>query len=197
MIAVLFARQDSIYKKYPQCDVWDIHRDARNFKGGMPVVAHPPCRAWGGLRCMAFKARPDEKDLGRYSVKMVRENGGVLEHPIRSVLWDDQKLPVKSGRDFFGGFTVYLPQFWFGHRANKASKFYICGIEPAQVPEIPFVLGEAPRVFGSNSHSRRKRKSDPTMPPLRPELERWEREATPRAMAEWLITVAERCKITS
>lgn len=49
-IAVLFARQDSIYKTLPGCDVWDIERDARKWPGGCPVVAHPPCRAWGRLR---------------------------------------------------------------------------------------------------------------------------------------------------
>ncbi len=29
MIAVLFARKDSIYKSLPECDVWDAERDAR------------------------------------------------------------------------------------------------------------------------------------------------------------------------
>ena len=28
-VAVLFARSDSIYKSMPECDVWDIERDAR------------------------------------------------------------------------------------------------------------------------------------------------------------------------
>lgn len=48
-VAVLFARSDSVYKSIPGCDVWDINRDARNWKGGAPIVAHPPCRAWGGI----------------------------------------------------------------------------------------------------------------------------------------------------
>lgn len=46
-VAVLFARADSHYKAIDGCDVWDIERDARKWPGGAPVVAHPPCRAWG------------------------------------------------------------------------------------------------------------------------------------------------------
>ena len=30
-------------------DCWDIERNALNWPGGNPIVAHPPCRAWGQL----------------------------------------------------------------------------------------------------------------------------------------------------
>lgn len=40
-IAVLFARKDSVYKTMPECDVYDIDRDARTYDGPWPVVAHP------------------------------------------------------------------------------------------------------------------------------------------------------------
>ena len=86
-IAVLFARQDSIYKTLPGCDVLDIERDARNWPGGCPVVAHPPCRAWGRLRAFA-KPRNDEKELALLAIEHVRQFGGVLEHPAASTLWD-------------------------------------------------------------------------------------------------------------
>ncbi len=33
-VAVLFARQDSVYKQLPGTDVWDIDRDARKWPGG-------------------------------------------------------------------------------------------------------------------------------------------------------------------
>lgn len=76
-VAVLFARQDSTYKGLPDVDVYDIERDARTFQGGMPVVAHPPCRAWGRLRTFA-NPRPDEMNLARPAVALVREFGRVL-----------------------------------------------------------------------------------------------------------------------
>ena len=40
MIGVLFARQDSRYKQLEGYDVYDIDRDARNFNGDYPVIAH-------------------------------------------------------------------------------------------------------------------------------------------------------------
>ena len=44
-VAVLFARKDSIYKEFEQCDVYDIERNALTFSGGIPIIAHPPCRS--------------------------------------------------------------------------------------------------------------------------------------------------------
>lgn len=74
-VAVLFARRNSIYKTLPGCDVWDIERDARLWPGGMPVVAHPPCRAWGQLRHFA-RPVPGERELAILAVDQVRRWGG-------------------------------------------------------------------------------------------------------------------------
>lgn len=129
-VAALFVRADSIYKTMPQVDAWDIDRDARAFDGGMPVVAHPPCRAWGRLRRFA-SPRPDERNLARLAVALVRECGGVLEHPAGSLLWPAQSLPPPgAGADAFGGWTLAAPQMWWGHRAEKATWFYIVGCPP-------------------------------------------------------------------
>ena len=73
-VAVLFARSDSIYKSMPECDVWDIERDARKWPGGAPVVAHPPCRAWGALRRFA-KPRKNERLLATIALRQVRQYG--------------------------------------------------------------------------------------------------------------------------
>lgn len=181
-IAVLFARQDSIYKTLPGCDVWDIERDARNWTGGCPVVAHPPCRAWGRLRAFA-KPRHDEKELAMLAVDHVRQFGGVLEHPAASTLWDAAGLPRpgSSGRDKFGGWSIQVPQFWFGHRAYKSTWLYFVGIDPKELPDIPLVLGEAPCTVGLFSGRDRAR--------CRKEISKREREATPPAFADWLCRV--------
>lgn len=189
-VAVLFARADSVYKTMPECDVYDIDRDARTWPGGCPVVAHPPCRAWGRLSHMA-NPRPDEKDLARWAVRKVREWGGVLEHPNASRLWVDQQLPAPGEVDEFGGFTLPIFQQWFGHRAQKATLLYVVGVERRDVPQMPMVLGEASHVIASSTH-RQKRGH----PQFRPEVTRAEREHTPHDLASWLVELARRCNVT-
>lgn len=189
-VAVLFARADSIYKTLPGCDVYDIDRDARTWPGGAPIVAHPPCRAWGMLRHFA-KPRPDEKDLARWAVAKIRKWGGVLEHPMGSTLWPDQGLPAPGSVDGWGGFTFHAPQFWWGHPANKATKFYIVGLNPKDMPPVPFVLGEAKfRIGGRQGRARKSRgwKQKPSLPAG------FSPEQTPPALAQWLVDLARNCK---
>ena len=147
-VAVLFARADSTYKALPDVEVFDMERDARTYDGPWPVVAHPPCRAWGRLRTFA-NPRPDERNLARLAVALVREFGGVLEHPASSTLWPAQKLPDPGQRDGYGGWTLPIVQQWWGHKAEKKTLLYIVGCEPACVPPLPYVMGEAEYVVQS------------------------------------------------
>lgn len=181
-IAVLFARADSIYKTMPECDVYDIERDARTWPGGCPVVAHPPCRAWGRLRTFA-KPHKGERLLATWSVRQVRKYGGVLEHPATSLLWCRAGLPEQGRRDKYGGWTIGIHQNQWGHRAQKATLLYIVGCEPCDIPDMPpLVLGEASHVIQS-----RKRHD------YRPHVTKAEREHTPPMLAAWLVELASRC----
>lgn len=185
-VAVLFARRDSIYKQLPaRLDVYDEDRDARTFAGGCPVVAHPPCRAWGRLRHFARPAM-HEKDLAFFAVDQVRRCGGVLEHPEASSLWPVAGLPRPGERDEFGGFTLPIHQFWWGHRARKSTWLYIVGVGPSDIPAFPLVLGQAPCVVDTV-----KRAGDPGRRPL---LKDAEREATPIDLAVWLVDLAHSCR---
>lgn len=137
MIAILFARDDSRYKQLDGYDVYDIHRDARNYCKSYPVIAHPPCRAWGMLSHMA-NPRPDEKQLAYFALAQVRLNGGILEHPTGSRLWKEAMLPLAGEfPDEFGGFTIEIDQYDFGHVAHKNTKLYICGIDIKDLPPMP------------------------------------------------------------
>lgn len=186
-VAVLFARADSNYKALADVDVWDIERDARKWPGGARVIAHPPCRAWGGLRAFA-NPRPDEKDLAIFAVAKVRKWGGVLEHPRGSTLWPAAGLPFPGGRDEFGGWTLPIHQQCWGHRAEKATWLYIVGCAPADIPDMPLVLGEAERVV-STGHGMRE-----GMPGFRSRCTQRERECTPPDLCVWLVDLARRCK---
>ncbi len=185
-VAVLFARADSTYKTLEGCDVYDMERDARTYDGPWPVVAHPPCRAWGGLRHFA-KPRPDEKNLARLAVALVREFGGVLEHPAASMLWRAQQLPEPGRRDAYGGWTLVVDQDWFGHRAEKRTRLYVVGCEPADAPTLPLRLEEPTHVVSSWAGLRAG------MPGYRPQLRKPEREHTPMEFAIWLCELARRC----
>lgn len=194
-VAVLFARADSIYKTLPGCDVYDIERDARTWPGGAPVVAHPPCRAWGRLRAFA-KPRHDEKDLARWAVSQVRQWGGVLEHPESSTLWADQRLPrYQNERDGHGGWTLPIHQFWFGHRAQKRTWLYIVGVNPWEIPDFPLRLGQSDcriRLDKRRPDGTHIRKGDKDYQPI---LGDAEREHTPPDLAVWLVELARRCAL--
>lgn len=185
-VAVLFARSDSYYKTLPGCDLFDIERDARSWPGGCPVVAHPPCRAWASLRHKA-KPRDDEKNLARWAVAQVRKWGGVLEHPQCTTLWQDQGLPEGQERDAFGGWTLYIQQHWWGHRAQKRTRLYIVGCEPRDIPIMPMKLGEATHTIGLWSGRDRAT--------CRPSVSKREFEHTPPELAEWLVELARRTRV--
>lgn len=184
---MLFARSDSNYKTIDGCDVWDIERDARKWPGGAPVIAHPPCRAWGQLRHFA-KPRPDEKELALWAIDQVRNFGGVLEHPAGSTLWPVAGLPRPGQVDEFGGWTLPITQNWFGHRAEKKTFLYIVGCRPSDVPAMPLILGEASHVV-SPAHGIRL-----GHPKYRPQLRKAEREHTPPPLAAWLVQLARKCE---
>lgn len=173
-----------------------IDRDARKWPGGSPVVAHPPCRAWGQMSHMA-KPRPDEKDLARLAVRFIRENGGVLEHPRNSRLWADQSLPASgAGRDSYGGWTLGISQHWWGHRATKLTLLYIVGCKPSNIPDMPqLVLGGGTHVIAQDRRPRPdlgRGRLVKGMAGWRHEVSANERERTPPALAEWLVEVARR-----
>jgi hypothetical protein len=204
-VAVLFAREDSIYKTFPGVDVWDKPRDARTWPGGCPVVAHPPCRSWGMLKAFA-KPEPGEKDLALAAVRWVQQWGGVLEHPFTSGLFAACNLPRPGEQpDKFGGFTIDLPQWIFGHRAEKMTRLYVCGCAPSELPKFEersgiathTVINAWPKRNGIPTHLVTNRASDGVRkgdPNWKPELRKAEREHTPPALAAWLLEVARRCR---
>lgn len=192
IVSVLFARADSIYKTIPGCDVWDADRDAMKWKGGTPIVAHPPCRAWGKLSWNA-KPRDGEKEYALWSVRQIRCYGGVLEHPEGSGVWLAAMLPQVGKRDSYGGWTLPIRQFDFGHKAEKKTWLYICGCDVDDIPNIPIRQGNPTHMV-----NRKVKRADGSRIKMgdhdyKPEVSRAEREHTPVMLAQWLVDLARLC----
>ncbi len=179
IIAALFVRPDSVYKMLPGVDAWDAQRDARNWPGGTPLVAHPPCAQWGTLRHLA-RNNPDEKALALLAVRWVQRYGGILEHPKRSTLWPAARLPAPGDApDEFGGYTLAVSQLWWGHRAEKKTLLYVVGCPFEFIPPIQIALLPPVALCGTSG----RRKNGRRVTGL-PEITKAEREHTHLAFAE-------------
>ena len=97
-------------------------------------------------------------------------------------------LPLPGQRGCVG-WTLPIVQWWWGHRAMKATWLYIVGVEPGDVPPIPLRLGEATHVVTPWAGLRKG------MPGYRPRLRQPEREHTPIELARWLVELAGRCRV--
>ena len=171
MVSILFTQKNSTYKKFNGTDCWDKKRDAKNFDEKNVIIAHPPCRAWATFKGIA-KPEPGEKELAILAVDLVRKNGGIVEHPNRSSLWKQMRVPrPNEGSDEFGGFTISIDQYWFGHRGKKNSWLYIVGIKPKNLPPFPIRLGHTPIKVEK--------------------MGKYERERTPIELCRWLLDIAK------
>lgn len=150
MIAALYIESDGVYQGLPGVDPWDIARDARQYTGPHPVVAHPPCQRWGRFWHGSTR-KPHQYKLGddggcfAAALASVRHWGGVLEHPCDSHAWNTFGLiPPKR---FAGwapagdgiGFTCYVEQGHYGHASRKPTWLYAVR---TQLPELDWSKGE-------------------------------------------------------
>lgn len=150
MIAALYVETGGCYFGLPGVDPWDEARDARQYDGTWPVVAHPPCQRWGRFFHDSTR-KPHQYTLGddggcfKEALLAVRQWGGVLEHPADSKAWDHFNLNrPKRGEgwvsaDFFGGYTCYVEQGHYGHDSRKPTWLYACHTE---LPELNWSRGD-------------------------------------------------------
>jgi hypothetical protein len=153
MVAALFVATNGVYFGLPNVDPWDRARDARQYPGPHPVVAHPPCerwgRYWGGAPWQTErKTLGDDGGCFAAALAAVRKWGGVIEHPEASHAWAHHGLntPPRCGgwvvADWEGGWTCCVEQGAYGHRARKATWLYAHGID---LPSLRW--GSAPGAF--------------------------------------------------
>lgn len=140
-VAALFVQPDGCYAGLPGVDAWPEERDARNYRGPLPVVAHPPCQLWGALAAVNYARWGGEhnkpgNDGGCFASALdaVNKFGGVLEHPAKSRAFAAHGLPRPNRIGWQpvdkGGWVCEVWQSAYGHRANKATWLYFKGGKP-------------------------------------------------------------------
>lgn len=136
MIAALFVETDGIYFGLEGVDPWDVNRDARNYKGPHPVIAHPPCNRWSVLAYSVQARYPhckvgDDDGCFEDALMSVWAFGGVLEHPARSLAFEHYGLPKpRSGSWQPAGprqWVTQVSQAAYGHLAQKFTWLYYVG----------------------------------------------------------------------
>ncbi len=152
-VAALCVSGRSIYKHLPGVVAYDRQRDARTFQGGMPVIAHPPCRCWS--KYLGQFAEPEnrraEVDLGLWCIEQVLHWGGVLEQPAESYLFHVGGLPLPDQSRNPLLYTLYLEQRWFGYATKKPTWVLVVGVPKHRLPPWNFSLPQADYDFGLSS----------------------------------------------
>ena len=146
MIAALYVQTNGAYYGIDGVDPWDEARDARNYAGPWPVVAHPPCNRWGQLGLVNWIRYGGEhnrpgNDGGCFAAALaaVRKWGGVLEHPATTRAWAAHGLLKPVGRGWQR--TLLTPDEWvcevwqsaYGHAASKATWLFVSGCVPPAI----------------------------------------------------------------
>ena len=183
MIAALYVDvKGGPYPHINGVECWGLpYRNALHYEGPYPVVAHPPCGAWGRLRHLHKKR---DGLCAPLAVDQVRMWKGVLEHPAGSLLWDAEALP-RPGQpeDQFGGYTVEVNQCDWGHPCKKPTWLYCVGV-PREAHEC--------RAPGTPTHGiwygrfERSGHAGPKLKGASKEI----RRRTPPLFAEYLVRLA-------
>lgn len=195
MIAALYVETDGCYYGLPDVDPWDITRDARQYAGPHPVVAHPPCQRWCQL-APVNQARYGHKvgdDGGCFvsALAAVRRWGGVLEHPALSLAWPafDLPRPTYGGwtRTFCGGWVAHVDQRQYGHRATKGTWLYACHVDP---PSLMWAKGAPPTAWISTDRPRAELAAMGIG-----QLSKREAKATPTEFRDVLLSIARSARV--
>lgn len=134
-VAALFVEKGGVYYDLPDVDPWDEERDARQYAGPYPVVAHPPCARWSIMGLCRGYYDGDDGGCFAAALNAVREFGGVLEHPAHTLAWKRFSLPRPSTYGWTGSFgddglACEVDQRHYGHEARKPTWLYYVGSPP-------------------------------------------------------------------
>jgi hypothetical protein len=186
-VAALYVDARGPYATMPDVEAWDLERDARNYAGPYPVVAHPPCTAWCQL---SHLSRGGGADCGPIAVDQVRLCGGVLEQPAYSKLWRHCGLPDPWYTDAHGGYMVEVEQVSWGHVARKRTWLYFVDV-PWEAVKRTLQRGGVVTYWCSGGGT-----GSGKTPPGIKVCSATQRNRTPIAFAHWLVSLAETVNVS-
>jgi hypothetical protein len=147
-VAALYVETDGCYFGLPGVDPWDEARDAREYPGRHPIVAHPPCQRWGKYWHGSTR-KPHQFKLGddggcfAAAIGAVEQFGGVLEHPADSHAWPAFYIekPLRAGGWIMAGrgrdsWTCEVSQGHYGHFSGKRTWLLAIGVKREDLPEL-------------------------------------------------------------
>lgn len=128
-IAALFVDPKGCYVGQADIDAWDAERDARQYGGNLPIIAHPPCQLWTRFAHVNYARWGGEhnrpgNDQGCFvsALWSLKRCGGVLEHPAFSDAWKAYNLPRPKGEGWRYVDGLWVCEVWqsaYGHKARK------------------------------------------------------------------------------
>lgn len=199
LVAALYVDPRGAYSGIVGVDLWGLPvRDAREYAGSSPVVAHPPCKRWGKY-WSGGPSHPGAYRLGddggcfASALAAVRRCRGVLEHPAHSHAWRAHGLahPPRDGgwvpADDQGGWTCHVEQGHYGHVARKGTWLYAVGVE---LPELAWGPSAGRVRLDDGFHSTAERVEAKRNGHVSVKVERKWRERTPDAFRDVLIAMA-------
>lgn len=177
MISILYIEKNSNYNVLKNSDLWDEKRNALLFSGKNVIIAHPPCRLWSRLRSFSTAGKC-EMLCGINSILLARSNGGIVENPFPSKLWDVMQVGTPLKPDKYGGYLVKINMSDFGFPARKPTALYICGIDYKDLPAPPLNFNRIDFTISSSKGSKKK------------ELKKNSRSTTTFQLIKYLLKVA-------
>jgi hypothetical protein len=204
MIAALFVEEGGVYFNLPGVDPWPKSRDARQYAGPGPVVAHPPCERWGrywsgGPSAKVRRIKGDDDGCFLSALVKIQLYGGVLEHPEAShaFAWFGIPTPSKRGgwrpvrcREGIPAWVCCVEQGHYGHKARKATWLYASLPQGVRPPELQWGKSAGVRLDeGFHSKAERDAARAAGQKP-RPRLSTAENLATPPAFRDLLLSIA-------
>lgn len=154
-IPVLFTNVISNYNNDNRFEPYNINNDAMNFNDNRPLIAHPPCRLWSKLKGLST-APQHERGLAYHALYLVYKNGGILEHPYPSDLWNQTGLLTTKLKK--NHILLKINQGNFGLEIRKPTLLFINGLTHNQLPDYPFM--ENPKIYQKIENLKKDKRSE-------------------------------------